>query len=265
MENYCKVGIMAILEIKGLKVGIDGKEILRGVTLDLELGKVNALMGPNGSGKSTLANVLMGNPNYKILDGKIIFNGEDITDLPPDERSKKGLFLSFQYPSEISGVTIPNFLRTAINARRRDDDKIPIPQFLKLLQEKLQLLKMDKKFIGRYVNQGFSGGEKKRAEILQLLVLDPTLAILDETDSGLDIDALRAVSDGVNAFMNQKKCILIITHYKRILEYINPDKLFIMVNGKIVLQGGGEIVDQLEEKGYGWIEEGDEGKEKSSP
>ena len=255
---------MAILELKELKVGIGGKEILRGVTMTLELGKVNALMGPNGSGKSTLANVLMGNPNYKIVSGNIIFNGEDITSIPPNERSKKGLFLSFQYPSEIPGVTIPNFLRTALNARRPENDKIPVPKFLKLIDEKLQVLKMDKKFIGRYLNQGFSGGEKKRAEILQLLVLDPTLAILDETDSGLDIDALRAVADGVNAFMNPGKCILIITHYKRILELVKPDKLFIMVNGKIVLQGSGELVDQLEEKGYGWIEEdagnGEKGK-----
>ena len=255
---------MAILELKDLKVGIGGKEILRGVTMALELGKVNALMGPNGSGKSTLANVLMGNPNYKIVSGNIIFNGEDITSIPPNERSKKGLFLSFQYPSEIPGVTIPNFLRTALNARRPENDKIPVPKFLKLIDEKLQVLKMDKKFIGRYLNQGFSGGEKKRAEILQLLVLDPTLAILDETDSGLDIDALRAVADGVNAFMNPGKCILIITHYKRILELVKPDKLFIMVNGKIVLQGSGELVDQLEEKGYGWIEEdagnGEKGK-----
>ena len=254
---------MAILELKDLKVGIGGKEILRGVTMALELGKVNALMGPNGSGKSTLANVLMGNPNYKIVSGNIIFNGEDITSIPPNERSKKGLFLSFQYPSEIPGVTIPNFLRTALNARRPENDKIPVPKFLKLIDEKLQVLKMDKKFIGRYLNQGFSGGEKKRAEILQLLVLDPTLAILDETDSGLDIDALRAVADGVNAFMNPGKCILIITHYKRILELVKPDKLFIMVNGKIVLQGSGELVDQLEEKGYGWIEEDSRNGEKS--
>lgn len=250
---------MAILEVKDLKVSIEGKEILRGVSLILELGKVNALMGPNGSGKSTLANVLMGNPSYKIVSGKILFDGEDITSLPVNERSKKGLFLSFQYPSEISGVTIPNFLRTALNARRPEHDKIPVPQFLKLIHEKREVLKMDNKFIGRYLNQGFSGGEKKRAEILQLLVLDPKLAILDETDSGLDIDALRAVADGVNAFMKPEKCILIITHYKRILELVKPDKLFIMVNGKIVLQGSGELVDQLEEKGYGWIEEGDEG------
>ncbi len=244
---------MVLLEIKDLHATVDGKEILKGVNLSLELGKINALMGPNGSGKSTLANILLGNPRYVVTRGKIMFDGNDVTELPPDERAKKGLFLSFQYPHEIPGVTISNFLRIALNAVK--EKKMSVPDFKKLLHEKMELLKVDKSIAARYLNEGFSGGEKKRAEILQLLVLDPRLAVLDETDSGLDIDALRAVAAGVNQFMNKDKCILIITHYKRILGYVKPDKLFIMVNGKIVLSGGGELVDQLEEKGYGWIEE----------
>tara|TARA_Y100000310_G_scaffold345701_1_gene468494 strand:- start:4453 stop:5199 length:747 start_codon:yes stop_codon:yes gene_type:complete len=246
---------MPFLEIKDLHVSIEGKEILKGLNLSLELGKINALMGPNGSGKSTLAHVLMGNPKFEITKGKIIYNGKDITKLSPDERSKKGLFLSFQYPSEISGVTISNFIRTAVNARRKKDDKVKVMDFKKILDEKMDLLKMDKSFSRRYVNEGFSGGEKKRAEILQMAVLDPKLAILDETDSGLDIDALKAVAEGVNAFNSKDKCILIITHYKRILEFIKPDKLFILIEGKIALEGSGSLVDKLEEKGYGWIEE----------
>ncbi|MBI5390211.1 Fe-S cluster assembly ATPase SufC [Candidatus Woesearchaeota archaeon] len=241
--------------IENLHVAVDGKEILKGISLKLEKGKVHALMGPNGSGKSTLANALMGHPKYEITSGKITLDGADLTTLEPDERSKKGLFLSFQYPSEVPGVTISNFLRTALNARHAENNKISFLDFKKLLDEKMQLLKMDKKFLLRYLNEGFSGGEKKRAEILQLLVLDPIVAVLDETDSGLDIDALRAVADGVNAFMSKDKAILIITHYKRILEYIKPDKLFIMIDGKIALEGTGELVDQLEAKGYGWIEE----------
>lgn len=243
-----------MLEIKDLHVSIDGKEILKGVSMKCEKGKINVLMGPNGSGKSTLANVLMGHPNYEVTKGKIILNGEDITELSPDKRAKKGLFLSFQYPREISGVTISNFLRTALNALRGKDNPIPILEFKKLLEDKMELLKVDKKFLRRYLNEGFSGGEKKRAEILQMAVLDPTMAILDETDSGLDIDALKIVAGGINTMMNPDKCILIITHYKRILEFVKPDKLFIMIEGKIVLEGGGELVDQLEEKGYGWIE-----------
>ena len=242
-----------MLEIKNLHVTIEGKEILKGVNLNLEVGKINALMGPNGSGKSTLANALMGNPKYEITIGSIHFKGEDITLLEPDERARKGVFLSFQYPSEIPGVTISSFLRTAINARR--ENKIPVMEFNKILDDKMKILSMDKKFKTRYLNEGFSGGEKKRAEILQLTMLNPDLAVLDETDSGLDIDALRMVSQGVNAFMGKDKCILIITHYKRILEYIKPDTLSIMIDGKIAQQGTGELVDQLEEKGYSWIQE----------
>src|SRR3989344_1620191 len=244
---------MALLEIKDLHVEVSGKEIIKGLSISLELGKINALMGPNGSGKSTFANTLMGHPNYKITKGKIIFNGEDITGLEPDVRAKKGLFLSFQYPREIAGVTLTNFLKTAFNSIK--EEKLSIIEFRKRLKEKMELLQMDSKLLDRYLNEGFSGGEKKRAEILQLMVLDPKLAILDETDSGLDIDALRTVSEGVNHFMKKDKCILIITHYKRILEYIKPDTLFIMLNGKIALQGSGDLVDQLEKKGYEWIEQ----------
>jgi len=245
---------MILLEVKDLHVSVDGKEILKGVSLTLEKGKIHALMGPNGSGKSTLANTLMGHPKYEVTSGKIIFKGEDVTEISPDERAKKGMFLSFQYPSEISGITISNFLRTALNAKR-GDDKISVRDFNTLLLEKMELLKIDKTFLRRYLNEGFSGGEKKRVEILQLAVLDATLAILDETDSGLDIDALQTVADGVNAFMSPEKCIFIITHYKRILEHIIPDKLFIMIDGKIALEGTGELVNELEKKGYGWIQE----------
>lgn len=245
-----------ILEIKNLHVSVDGKEILKGLNLSLELGKINALMGPNGSGKSTLANTLMGHPKYEVTSGQILFKGVDITSLSPDERAKLGLFLSFQYPNEIAGLSITNFLRTAYNAIH-SDKKLSVMEFRKLLENKMQLLQMDKKFLERSLNEGFSGGEKKRSEILQLLTLNPTLAMLDETDSGLDIDALRAVSHGVNAFMQNgngaDKCILIITHYKRILEYVKPDNLFILIDGKVALSGDGSLVDELEKKGYGWI------------
>ena len=244
---------MSILEIKDLHVSVEGKEILKGINLKLDTGKINALMGPNGSGKSTLSNALMGNPKYKITKGNIIYDGKDITKLSTDKRAKLGIFLSFQYPSEVQGVTISNFLRTALNSIT--GEKIKVMDFKKLLDKKLKQLKMDAIFSRRYLNEGFSGGEKKKAEILQLMVLNPKLVILDETDSGLDIDALKEVSKGVNTFMNKDKCILIITHYKRILEYIKPDKLIIMIDGKIALEGKGDLVDHLEEKGYGWIEE----------
>ena len=241
-----------MLEIKNLHVEVEGKEILKGVNLKLEKGSVHALMGPNGSGKTTLAHVLMGHPNYKVTDGKILFKGEDITNLKPDERAKRGLFLSFQHPTEISGVTISNFLRESYSSLK--EKKLSLLEFKNLMEEKADSLNIDKKFLFRYLNEGFSGGEKKRTEILQLAVLDPSLAILDETDSGLDIDALKAVAETVNFFMNKGKTILIITHYKRILDYINPDKVSIMIDGKIVLEGTGNIVDSLEEKGYAWIE-----------
>lgn len=241
------------LEIKNLHVEIDGKEILKGVNLILKPGKIYALMGPNGSGKSTLANVIMGNPKYKITKGEIIFNGENITEIPPNERARKGFFLSFQYPSEVEGVTIFNFLRTAFNGLKKE--KISILDFHKLLKEKLNFLNIDEKFSERYLNQGFSGGEKKKSEILQLAVLNPVVAILDETDSGLDIDSIKSLSRGINKIADKDKIIFIITHYKRILEHIKPDRLLIMINGKIALEGDSKLVDELEEKGYGWIEQ----------
>ena len=243
---------MNILEIKDLHVNINGKEILKGLNLTLEEGKINALMGPNGCGKTTLAHVLMGHPNYTITKGNIHFRGKDIAKLGPDKRAKLGIFLSFQYPKEINGVTISNFLRTAFNSIKTE--KLSLLEFQKRLENKAKILKIDKKLLIRYLNEGFSGGEKKRTEILQMSVLDPSLAILDETDSGLDIDALRIVANGVNKFMDKTKTILIITHYKRILEYIKPDKVFIMLDGKVAIEGESMLIDQLEEKGYGWIE-----------
>ena len=242
-----------MLEIKNLHINYEGKKILKGVNLNLEKGKIHALMGPNGSGKTTLAYVLMGHPKYKITSGEILLNGEDLVKMSPDERAKKGLFLSFQQPIEVSGVTISNFLRQAYNSLNKD--KLSLLEFRHLLEKKCKELGIDPKFLNRYLNEGFSGGEKKKAEILQLLVLNPEIAVLDETDSGLDIDALKKVAEGVNKFMNKEKTILIITHYKRILDYVKPDKVFIMINGKIVVEGGSDLVDHLEEKGYGWIEE----------
>jgi Fe-S cluster assembly ATP-binding protein len=244
---------MATLEIRDLHASVENKEILKGVTLTLRQGEIHALMGPNGSGKSTLSNVLMGHPGYEVTGGRIVLDGEDVTELAADERARKGLFLSFQYPNAIPGVTIANFLRTAINSLRGEEGKISIADFRNLLKDKMALLDMGDKFTERYVNDGFSGGEKKRAEILQMLMLDPRIAILDETDSGLDVDALKVVSQGVNAYMSPEKAILIITHYKRILEYIKPDRVSIMIDGKIAKEGDGSLVDQLEAEGYGWI------------
>jgi len=245
------------LQIKNLHVEIEGKEILKGVNLTLEKGKVHALMGPNGSGKSTLANVIMGHPKYKITKGEILLDGKLINDLSPNERAKKGLFLSFQYPSEVDGVKISTFLRTALNNLRKSSGEEPISvlDFHNLLKEKLKLLNIDKSFADRYLNQGFSGGEKKKSEILQLAILNPNIAILDETDSGMIIDALKVIAENINDIMKKDKIILIITHYKRILEHVRPAKLSVMINGKIAIKGGPELVDNLEEKGYGWIEE----------
>jgi Fe-S cluster assembly ATP-binding protein len=245
------------LEIKNLHVEVtddlgNKKEILRGVNMKLEKGKIYALMGPNGSGKTSLSNALTGHPKYKITGGEIILDGEEITNLSPDERAKKGVFLSFQYPKEIPGVNLSNFLRTAYNSINPQDKK-SVLELYEMLKEKAKLLDMDEKFFDRYLNQGFSGGEKKKSEILQMLILDPKAAILDETDSGLDIDALRIVANGVKNFANEDKYILVITHYKRILDYINPDRVFVMVDGKIVLEENGEFVNHLEQKGYAWI------------
>ena len=242
---------MAFLEVKNLKVKIEDKEILKGISLEVNKNEVVALMGPNGSGKSTLAYALMGHPRYQVTNGKIMLNGKDATNAEPDERAKNGLFLSFQYPQEISGVSVSNFLRTALNAKH--EKPISVPDFHKLLQEKMALLKMDKSFALRYVNEGFSGGEKKRAEILQMAVLHPQIAILDETDSGLDIDALKTVANGVNALKGPETGILLITHYQRILNYITPDKVHIVIDGRIVKSGGKELALQVEEKGYDWV------------
>lgn len=242
-----------MLEIKNLHVQSESKVILKGINLRLEPGKIHALMGPNGSGKTTLAYVLMGHPKYRIISGEILLNGKDLTKMDPHERAKEGLFLSFQQPIEISGVSISNFLRQAYNSIK--EKKLSLLEFRSLLEEKAKELDMDIKFLNRYVNQGFSGGEKKKMEILQMAVLDPKIAILDETDSGLDIDSLKRVAEAVNKLKGPDRTILIITHYKRILDYAKPDKVSIMLDGKIVLEGNSDIVDQLEEKGYGWIQE----------
>lgn len=239
---------MSFLEIKNLHVKVEDKEIIHGINLKLEKGKVYALMGPNGSGKSTLANVLMGSPKYKITSGEILFEGENITNFPVNERAKKGLFISFQNPIEVSGITISNFLRTAYNSIKKK--KLSFLEFQRLLEKNCEELNLDKEFLMRYLNEGFSGGEKKKIEILQLLVLNPKLVVLDETDSGLDMDSLKVISEKINKFMSEEKCILIITHYRRILDYINPDKIFIMNKGEIILEGEKDIIDKIEQKGY---------------
>ena len=250
---------MSQIEIKNLHVSIDGKEILKGVDLTVEQGKVHAIMGPNGTGKSTLAYTLMGHPNYTVTEGEVFFKGQNVLELEPDERSRLGIFLAFQYPVALPGVTVANFLRTAINAGRRainpEDKGMPIPEFRKLLKEKMDLLRMDHNFAGRYLNDGFSGGEKKRAEILQMATLKPEIAILDETDSGLDIDALRVVAEGVNALMNKDMGVLVITHYQRLLNYIKPDYVHIMLDGRIVESGGPDLALHLEDQGYDWVRE----------
>lgn len=241
----------AELLIKDLKVTVEGKEILKGLNLEIKQGEVVAVMGPNGSGKSTLAYILMGHPKYKIETGQIIFNGEDITRWPTDKRAKAGLFLSFQYPQEVSGVTLASFLRAALNSARPEDKKISVLDFHKLMKEKMQFLKIDDSFSRRYLNEGFSGGEKKRAEILQLCLLQPKIAILDEPDSGTDVDALRIIADGINALKKSTNMgILLITHYNRILEYIRPDKIVVLVDGVIVKIGGPELATQIEQEGF---------------
>ena len=254
---------MSEIVISNLHAGINGNEILKGVDLTVNQGEVHALMGPNGTGKSTLAYVLMGHPKYEVTEGKVIFKGVNLLDLKPDERARMGLFLAFQYPVAIPGVSVANFLRTAVNARRKadhpEDKGIPIPEFRTMLKAKMDLLKMDHAFAGRYLNDGFSGGEKKKAEILQMAALEPEIAILDETDSGLDIDALRIVSDGVNALRGEDLGVLVITHYQRILNYIKPDYVHIMLDGRIVESGGPELALTLEEQGYEWL------REKNSP
>lgn len=250
---------MSELVIKNLHVSIDGKEILKGVDLTIKQGEIHAIMGPNGTGKSTLAYTLMGHPSYEVTEGEVSFDGQNVLELEPDERSRLGIFLAFQYPVAIPGVTVANFLRSAINSRRRaenpDDKGVPIPEFRKMLKEKMSMLKMESSFAGRYLNDGFSGGEKKRAEILQMATLTPRIAILDETDSGLDIDALRIVSEGVNALSGPELGVLIITHYQRLLNYIKPHFVHIMMNGRIVESGGPDLALHLEEQGYDWVRE----------
>lgn len=246
-----------MLDIRNLKVTIEGKEILRGLNLQIKAGEVHAIMGPNGSGKSTLASVLAGNPNYTVTEGTIVFQGKDILALTPEERAAAGLFLAFQYPVEIAGVSNTNFLKTAINAIKKQQNQSPLDavSFLKLLKEKAELVGMDKELLHRSINEGFSGGEKKRNEILQMAVLSPSLAILDETDSGLDIDALKVVANGVNQLRSPDKAILIITHYKRLLEFIVPDFVHVLYKGNIVKSGSKQLAQELEQQGYEFLKE----------
>jgi Fe-S cluster assembly ATP-binding protein len=246
---------MTKLEIKNLHVKVEDKEILKGVNLIINNGEIHALMGPNGSGKSTLSFAIMGHPNYEITKGEVLLDGKNVLDMDVDERAKLGLFLSFQYPSEIPGVSLANFLRTAYNAvKMKKDEKVRIPEFMKLLYEKMELLKMNKEFAKRHLNVGFSGGEKKRTEILQMAVLEPRFAILDETDSGLDVDALRIVASGVKKLVGPNLGVLIITHYQRILHHVKPDFVHILVDGKIVKSGGYEIAETIENEGYESLE-----------
>ena len=240
---------MADLVIEGLRAEIDGKEILKGIDLVVPQGEVHAIMGPNGSGKSTLANVIMGRPSYRITGGQVLFKGQDITKLKPDQRAQLGLFLAFQYPTEIPGVSVVNFLRSAYNAVKGGEN-ISALAFRKRLKEKMAMLGVEDAMVARYVNQGFSGGEKKKNEILQLAVLEPEIAILDETDSGLDIDSLKAVASGIQQLIGPNLGVLLITHYQRILNYITPDRIHVMMDGEIVLSGGPELAPELEKKGY---------------
>ncbi len=250
---------MSELAINNLQVSVEETEILKGVNLTIKSGEVHAVMGPNGTGKSTLAYALMGHPKYIITEGEATLDGKDLLDLDPSERSKLGLFLAFQYPVAVPGVSVANFLRTAINAHRKgqnpEDKGISIPDFRKKLKEKMALLDMDESFAGRYLNDGFSGGEKKRVEILQMATLEPKFSILDETDSGLDIDALKIVAHGISAIKKEDQGVLVITHYQRILNYITPDFVHVMLNGRIVESGGPELALRLEEEGYEWLRE----------
>ncbi len=246
-----------MLEIKNLHAGVDGNEILRGINLSVNAGEVHAIMGPNGSGKSTLAQVLAGRDTFDVTQGEVIYQGKDLLDMAPEERAREGLFLAFQYPVEIPGVSNTYFLRAAVNAIRkhRGQEQVDAIDFLALVKEKMKLIHMDQSLLNRPVNEGFSGGEKKRNEIFQMAVLDPKLAILDETDSGLDIDALRIVADGVNSLRSKERAIIVVTHYQRLLNYIIPDFVHVLVGGRIVKSGGKELALELESKGYGWLEQ----------
>jgi Fe-S cluster assembly ATP-binding protein len=244
-----------MLNIKNLHANIGDKEILKGINLEVKAGEVHAIMGPNGAGKSTLSAVIAGNENYEVTQGEIMLEGEDISELAPEERAHKGVFLSFQYPVEIPGVSVTNFMKTAINETRNAKglEAMPANEMLKMIREKSELLEIDRKFLSRSLNEGFSGGEKKRNEIFQMAMLEPKLAILDETDSGLDIDALRIVANGVNKLKNENNAVIVITHYQRLLDYIVPDFVHVLHDGKIVKSGGKELALELEEKGYDWL------------
>jgi Fe-S cluster assembly ATP-binding protein len=248
---------MADLEIRNLHVSAEDKEILKGLDLDVPKGEIHALMGPNGSGKSTLANAIMGHPSFEVTDGEIRFAGQEITEEAPEDRARAGLFMAFQYPVAIPGVTVAKYLRMAVNSHReaRGEPEIKLKDFRKQAEAAMELMNIPREFSSRYLNEGFSGGEKKRMEILQLAMLRPEMAVLDETDSGLDIDALRTVADGVNKFAGPDMGVLIITHYRRILHLVKPDFVHVMFDGRIVKEGGPELVEALEERGYGWIRE----------
>ena len=246
-----------MLKIENLHASIGDKEILQGISLTVNKGEIHAIMGPNGSGKSTLSSVLVGNPNYEVTGGSVTFEGEDLLELEPEERAHQGLFMSFQYPVEIPGVSMVNFMRAALNERRKAQglDPIPAPEFLKLMKQKRELVELDSKLASRSVNEGFSGGEKKRNEIFQMAMLEPKLAILDETDSGLDIDALRIVAKGVNELRSPENATIVITHYQRLLDYIKPDFVHVLYKGRIVRSGGPELALELERRGYDWIKD----------
>ena len=248
---------MSLLSVKNLHAQVEDAEILHGLSLDVNPGEVHAIMGPNGSGKSTFGNVLAGRDDYEVTEGSVTFKGEDLLEMDPEERTREGLFLAFQYPVELPGVSTMQFLRTAVNSIRehKGEGEMPVGDFLKLMREKADFVNLDHKLMQRAVNEGFSGGEKKRAEIFQMAMLDPQLAILDETDSGLDIDALRIVADGVNKLRSQDRAFIVITHYQRLLEHIVPDYVHVLVDGRIVRSGGKELALELEEKGYDWIKE----------
>lgn len=246
-----------MLEIKNLHANVNGKEILKGINLSVKAGEVHAIMGPNGSGKSTLSSVLVGNPAFEVTEGEVTFNGKNLLELSPEDRSREGLFLSFQYPVEIPGVSMVNFMRAALNAKRRYFGQEPLSasDFLKLMREKRAIVQLDNKLASRSVNEGFSGGEKKRNEIYQMALLEPRLSILDETDSGLDIDALRIVAEGVNRLRTDNNATIVITHYQRLLDYIRPDVVHVLYKGRIVKTAGPELALELEERGYDWIKE----------
>ncbi|WCM60494.1 Fe-S cluster assembly ATPase SufC [Paenibacillus polymyxa] len=246
---------MTTLKIEELRSKIEGKEILKGLTLEIHGGEIHAIMGPNGTGKSTLASALMGHPKYEVTGGKVTLDNEDLLEMEVDERAQAGLFLAMQYPSEIAGVTNSDFLRSAINARREEGDEISLIRFIREMESKMKGLEMNPEFVHRYLNEGFSGGEKKRNEILQMMLLEPKFVILDEVDSGLDIDALRIVANGVNEMRNPDRGFLIITHYQRLLNYITPDFVHVMMQGRIVKSGGPELAHRLEAEGYDWVKE----------